>query len=302
MVLLSVVGQLPSLPSTTTSSSRKILYCATTSITHPSKPVTKSHTRMNLSISGFLAEELPGGGSRVTQVTDLSGLGCEYFSWFLWPFSFRLYSADLSYSRLMGAAWVPSAIIRTVTQTLIPKSLTKLGIVAATAIFPEYDSPSPLSQSTTSSEAGSGSEAEVRNEAVKTRENWLPPLLGSYSSSCSSSSSSDLDDDDEANSNEVSDTSSETSLDEVESTPPQQTLPLHKLLSEIQSLTTRLKQLEQPPPVAPTFISQVKEILTSENTWTVAGLVVGGLAVGVGVRAIGAWGGAGRGVAVRRNR
>lgn len=33
---------------------------------------------MQLAISGFIAEEDGTGGSRVTQITDLSALGCKY--------------------------------------------------------------------------------------------------------------------------------------------------------------------------------------------------------------------------------
>lgn len=33
---------------------------------------------MQLSISGFIAEDDGTGGSRVTQITDLSALGCAY--------------------------------------------------------------------------------------------------------------------------------------------------------------------------------------------------------------------------------
>lgn len=70
MVLLSVNAQL--LPE-----GRKRLVCATTSVEHPSKPVFRSYTRMKLSVSGFIAEEDGLGGSRVTQLTDLSALGCK---------------------------------------------------------------------------------------------------------------------------------------------------------------------------------------------------------------------------------
>ena len=71
MVLLSVNATL-----TPTSTAKTRLVCATTSVEHPSKPPTRSYTRMSLSISGFVAEDDGQGGSRVTQLTDLSALGC----------------------------------------------------------------------------------------------------------------------------------------------------------------------------------------------------------------------------------
>ena len=72
MVLLSVNATL-----TPTATAKTRLVCATTSVEHPSKPPTRSYTRMSLSISGFVAEDDGQGGSRVTQLTDLSALGCE---------------------------------------------------------------------------------------------------------------------------------------------------------------------------------------------------------------------------------
>lgn len=95
MVLLSVNARLKG-------SGPMRLVCATTSVEHPSKPVFRSYTRMSLAISGFLAEDDGQGGCRVTQLTDLSAL----------------------------ASWVPSRLIRVVTETMIPKSLVKIGETA----------------------------------------------------------------------------------------------------------------------------------------------------------------------------
>lgn len=47
------------------------------SVEHPDKPVYRSYTRMSLTISGFMAEDDGQGGCTVTQLTDLSALGCE---------------------------------------------------------------------------------------------------------------------------------------------------------------------------------------------------------------------------------
>ena len=57
---------------------------------------------MTLSVSGFMAEEDGQGGTKVTQLTDLSALG----------------------------SWVPGKIVKMVTESVIPKSLVKIGEVA----------------------------------------------------------------------------------------------------------------------------------------------------------------------------
>lgn len=74
MVLLSIASRLPPLDST--QSSLRI-FCATTSFDHPSAPLRSDFNRMELGVSGFLIEEDGNGGSKIVQVTDLSGLGCE---------------------------------------------------------------------------------------------------------------------------------------------------------------------------------------------------------------------------------
>lgn len=95
MVLLSVNARLQS-------PGPARLVCATTSVEHPSKPVYRSYTRLALAISGFLLEDDGQGGCSVTQLTDLSAL----------------------------ASWVPGRIVRMVTETMIPKSLVKIGETA----------------------------------------------------------------------------------------------------------------------------------------------------------------------------
>lgn len=106
VVLLSVVGRLPEIPgleregggersaTPTTEGSvvegegegdgsegtggmatpRLRLFCATRSFDHPDKPPTKQYNRMQTS-SGFVIEDDGDGGSRILQLTDLSGLG-----------------------------------------------------------------------------------------------------------------------------------------------------------------------------------------------------------------------------------
>lgn len=70
MVLLSVLARLAPSP---TGCQR--LVSATTSVQHASKPAQKGYQRMEIANSGFLAEELPEGGCKLMQISDLSGLG-----------------------------------------------------------------------------------------------------------------------------------------------------------------------------------------------------------------------------------
>jgi len=83
LVLLSIPGRLPTAsdsPTTTGPVADKLrIYCASTSVEHANAPVTSSFNRMELGVSGFLIEE-EGEGSRIVQITDLSGLGCTFRS------------------------------------------------------------------------------------------------------------------------------------------------------------------------------------------------------------------------------
>ena len=74
MVLLSVLARLAPSPNAT-GKPRERLVSATTSVQHDSKPAQSGYQRMTISNSGFLAEELPEGGCRLMQISDLSGLG-----------------------------------------------------------------------------------------------------------------------------------------------------------------------------------------------------------------------------------
>ncbi|GAA93489.1 uncharacterized protein L969DRAFT_89262 [Mixia osmundae IAM 14324] len=107
MCLLSIITRLPPTASTVPDSSDKPilrLMCATTSVEHKDRPEQSGYNRMKLAISGFVAEEDGHGGSRLIQITDLSGLG----------------------------SWVPDKIIQLVTKNIIPKSLAKVGKLAET--------------------------------------------------------------------------------------------------------------------------------------------------------------------------
>lgn len=168
--------------------------------------------------SGFILEEEEGGGCRVTQVTDLSGLGSTFSP-------FRCFFIGLSLTPRI-AGWVPSAIIRTVTQTLLPKSLTKLG--KAAAAFNLDESPYP-----------------------KEGDDWLPPLLGSATSS-SPSPSSDFDEEEEEEDedDEILAPSSSSSSDTAPLS-PSATRDLHSLVNQLRSVTSRLNALEESNSHAP---------------------------------------------------
>lgn len=106
LVLLSVITRLPPSPSRVPQSGDENvmrMVCATSSVEHPSKPPQPGCQRMELKISGFLAESDGKDGSRIVQITDLSGLGS-----------------------------VPGFIINTVTGKLIPASLRRVGKLAKT--------------------------------------------------------------------------------------------------------------------------------------------------------------------------
>lgn len=83
LVLLSIPGRLPTASDSPTTSGpvadKMRIYCASTSVEHVQAPVTSSFNRMELGVSGFLIEE-EGEGSRIVQITDLSGLGCTFRS------------------------------------------------------------------------------------------------------------------------------------------------------------------------------------------------------------------------------
>ncbi|KAK4705531.1 hypothetical protein P7C70_g672, partial [Phenoliferia sp. Uapishka_3] len=198
MCLISLVGRLPPNKSDTLR-----LYSATASFDHPDAPPKPEYTRMNIKISGFIVEEW-GEGSKLSQITDLSGLG----------------------------SWVPNSVLKIVTQTLIPKSLLKLGRCAAS-----YDlSKSPY--------AGEG-------------DDWLPPLLGSMEdvpprvrSTPKEVSASD------------SGADSDDSINDDRKISPAATKDIHTLVGEIRILSSRLKLLESShppgwfevaPPVVPSW-------------------------------------------------
>lgn len=192
MVLLSVVGQLPVSSTNETEDAHPLrLFAATTSFVHPSKPVNPKYNRMELGVSGFLAESV-GEGSKVTQITDLSGLG----------------------------SWVPSSIVRVVTQKMIPKSLVQLGKTAAA-----WD-------------IATSSRAPIEGDE------WMPPILGTSDDTIVAPAAGAEDE------GEDEDDEGEDEDDEVEA-PGIISNDIASLLSQLRTLTSRLASLEGKTTVAP---------------------------------------------------
>ena len=72
LVLLSVVSRIP--PPKDDPKKLRIV-CATTSFEdHPEYAPTSKYNRMLLGVSGFIAEKYGENGSKVIQITDLSGV------------------------------------------------------------------------------------------------------------------------------------------------------------------------------------------------------------------------------------
>lgn len=86
LVLLSVPGRLPrksddnlDLGKGGPTTDRMRIFCASTSVEHDQARVSPEFNRMQLSVSGFLIEQDgDDSSSRIVQITDLSGLGCEF--------------------------------------------------------------------------------------------------------------------------------------------------------------------------------------------------------------------------------
>ncbi|KAM0791299.1 hypothetical protein ACM66B_005771 [Microbotryomycetes sp. NB124-2] len=212
MVLLSVAGRMPDpVPQDSNTVSledqkqaKMRMYCATTSFEHPDYPPQSGFNRMQMGVTGFLIEEDGNGGSNIVQVTDLSGLG----------------------------SWVPGAVIRTVTQTMLPKTLYKLGKVAA-ALDLEKESKYPLE----------GDE-------------WIPPLLGASdpkalekTKASATEDATDAADESEYDDDEEDDDDDST-LDESDvedsnhALSPASSRALHNLVTQLKTVTSRLSSLE----------------------------------------------------------
>ncbi|KAK4056727.1 hypothetical protein OIO90_002279 [Microbotryomycetes sp. JL221] len=217
MVLLSVAGRLPvPVPqdvkqvNVESNQDKMRMYCATTSFDHPDYPPQSGFNRMQMGVTGFLIEEDGQGGSNIVQVTDLSGLG----------------------------SWVPGAVIRTVTQTMLPKSLYKLGKVAAAF---DLDSMSRYSRD---------------------GQDWIPPLLGADDPKAiekvkatgvdargdggeDEDDDDDDDDDDDASSVTLSEDDSDVNVNDKHALSASSSRALHNLVSQLKTVTSRLSALEQ---------------------------------------------------------
>ncbi|GAA6044165.1 hypothetical protein JCM8097_003731 [Rhodosporidiobolus ruineniae] len=209
LVLLSVPGTLPTAASSPAHavSDKLRIFAATTSVTHPRFPPTSEYNRMELAVSGFMIEEEnEGRGSRIVQITDLSGLG----------------------------SWIPGAVIRTITQTLLPKSLIKLGAAAALAAAepsPNVEFPPPVLGQEKPSSLASAGEKEAEDDET------LVDPAEEGANATDSALDSEEEDDDSALSD--SDDPSSTAL-----APASQSRDFHALLTQLRSLTTRLAALE----------------------------------------------------------
>ncbi|KDE09214.1 hypothetical protein MVLG_00536 [Microbotryum lychnidis-dioicae p1A1 Lamole] len=185
LCVVSVVNRLPA-----EADGKVRITCSTTSFDHPKCPPKPEYNRMKLGVSGFLIENFGEGGSQITQLTDLSGLG----------------------------SWIPSAVLRTVTQTMLPKSLQRMGRTAA-----EFD----LSKSRFALEG----------------DEWLPPLLGSADDSkpdpgsAPAGASTEADDDVDEDDDEFTD-------DEDDELSPVATREISTLVDQLKTLTNRLSALE----------------------------------------------------------
>lgn len=215
------------------------IFCATTSFSHPSVPTKSDFNRMELGISGFLLAEDGEGGSKIVQVTDLSGLGCTLSHASRDnppPFNTSLLSVRPSLPQLADlrpstiTAWVPSAVIRTVTQKMLPKSLTKLGETAQ-ALDLAVDSKYPL-------------EGDA----------WMPPLLGEavpLSSLPPTPHNTEINEEDSASST-LADSDSDGALDGDDGLRKgKERLPsaasareIHTLVNQLRSVSARLNALE----------------------------------------------------------
>jgi len=230
LVLLSVASKLPTAadePAPGKPVADKLqIFAATTSVDHERVPATPAYNRMQLSVSGFLIEEVGAGGSKIVQITDLSGLGCAS------PLAFAPCATRGADAVSLLAAWIPGAVLRTITQTMLPKSLVKLGVTAAATTDLTADFP--------------------------------PPTLGVYAASSSTAAAadddSDDDDDDEVSSgyDSDSDASSSSSNPRTGPSPSSDLVPASSsalsspaaardvsfLLAQLRSITSRLAALE----------------------------------------------------------
>lgn len=199
LVLLSVAGTLPAAEADPAGKRR--IFAASTSVDHPECPVTSAYNRMSLSISGFVIEETDLG-SRIIQITDLSGLG----------------------------SWVPSAVFRTITESMLPKSLAKLGAAAAAVVDLPADFPPPV--------LGSTIDADPEEKALELpeSENDLEDYDEEYDD--------EGEEDEDGPADPIADAPFASSNENKVALAPSISRDLHALLTQLRSLSTRLSTLE----------------------------------------------------------
>ncbi|GAA5843649.1 hypothetical protein JCM9279_000822 [Rhodotorula babjevae] len=210
LVLLSVASKLPTAadePAPGKPVADKLqIFAATTSVDHERVPATPAYNRMQLSVSGFLIEEVGAGGSKIVQITDLSGLG----------------------------SWIPGAVLRTITQTMLPKSLVKLGITAAATTNLTADFPPPtLGVYAPSASAAVAADADSDHD---------DDASSGYDSDSDASSTSSVPRTDPASSSDLVPASSGPSSSALSS--PAAARDVNFLLSQLRSITSRLAALE----------------------------------------------------------
>ncbi|KWU47138.1 Bet v1-like protein [Rhodotorula sp. JG-1b] len=200
LVLLSVAGTLPAAEADPAGKRR--IFAASTSVDHPECPVTSAYNRMSLSISGFVIEETDLG-SRIIQITDLSGLG----------------------------SWVPSAVFRTITESMLPKSLAKLGAAAAAVVDLPVDFPPPV--------LGSTLDTDPEEKALDLPESEND--LGDYDEEYDEEGEEEEDD---GPADPIADAPFASSNEDKVALAPSISRDLHALLTQLRSLSTRLSTLE----------------------------------------------------------
>ncbi|KAJ8294303.1 hypothetical protein OF846_002843 [Rhodotorula toruloides] len=194
LVLLSVAGKLPTpeddMEDGQPTAEKLRIFAASTSVDHPKVPPTPQYNRMTLSISGFFIEEV-GKGSKIVQITDLSGLG----------------------------SWVPNSVLRTITQTMLPKSLAKLGAAAADVTEFTSDFPPP------------------------TLGKKAPPTANGHANGEAGGEEAEEEEEEESDYEDESD-DEDSSAPDATRLSPSASRDLHSLLSQLRSLTSRLAALE----------------------------------------------------------
>lgn len=223
LVLLSVAGTLPAVE--TDPAGKRRIFAASTSVEHPACPVTPAFNRMSLGVSGFIIDEVDVG-SRIVQITDLSGLGCVY------PHSTCADAHVLTRIRNLTKAWMPSAVFRTITETLLPKSLAKLGAAAAAVQTVPIDFPPPVlgaprvpTQADADSEWSSGDDDEDLSDLEDEIERGNAPGTS-------------------AGPDGFADAPFPSSNNDVPALAPSVSRDLHALLTQLRTLSTRLATLE----------------------------------------------------------